>query len=815
MNPTSRLNNKYICIHGHFYQPPRENPWLGEVEFQDSSYPYANWNQRVTAECYARNTASRILGSQKKIIDISNNYSRMSFNFGPSLLSWMERKEPEAYKAILDADRLSRKHFNGHGSAIAQAYNHMIMPLANRRDKRTQVLWGIKDFEHRFQRKPEGMWLPETAVDYETLESLAENGITFTILAPRQAKRVRKMGDQDWEDVGERIDPKRAYQSRLPSGKTIALFFYDGPISQAVSFEKLLASGEDFAGRLLGAFESHREGPQLISIATDGETYGHHHTFGDMALAYCLYHIEDNQLANLTVYADFLKRFPPEYEVEIYENSSWSCFHGVDRWKKHCGCHSGLKSEWNQKWRKPLRESLDWLRDEMIKGYEKEMSLFCEDVWGVRDHYIEVVLNRDRENVKKFIAQNTQKKLSQEETIKFLRLCEMQLNAMLMYTSCGWFWDDISNIETIQIISYAARAIQLAEQDAGLQLEKPFLKKITEAKSNILKFENAAKIYEQQVRPSIVNLLRVGAHYAVSSLFEEYEKETAIYNYSISNQHYEKHNKNKKTLAYGLCRIASDITWYQRDVCFAVFHKGDHNLIGGVAQLTEEKDFTSLENQLKELFNKEDDQAINQLIEEHFLDHHFSLWHLFKDEQRKVLLQILDTTLEEVETSLKKITQYHHPIIDVVQKLHIPLPKILASTLVVMLNTDLLRVLSIRPIDFERVVNLVNEIKEWSLEIDKVTLEFVVSGLVNEQMVQFFRNPQDDQPLIFLRKLFDVLKPLRLNLNIWKAQNMCFAIGKEFYQSIKKKAETGDQKSAQWIEHFDGLSDYLEVKSGG
>jgi alpha-amylase/alpha-mannosidase (GH57 family) len=285
--------DRFVCIHGHFYQPPRENPWLEAIEIQDSAYPHHDWNERITAECYEPNSASRILDSEGRIAEIVNNYARISFNFGPTVLAWMQHAAPEVYRAIVDADRESRKLFSGHGSALAQVYNHVIMPLANKRDKQTQVLWGIRDFESRFNRFPEGMWLPETAVDMETLEILAETGIKFTVLAPHQAHRVRQLGATNWEDVsGGDVDPTRAYELHLNSGRKICLFFYDGPVSRAVAFEQLLADGERFASRLLGAFSNQRAWNQLVHIATDGESYGHHHHNGDMALAYTLRRIE-------------------------------------------------------------------------------------------------------------------------------------------------------------------------------------------------------------------------------------------------------------------------------------------------------------------------------------------------------------------------------------------------------------------------------------------------------------------------------------------------------------------------------------------
>ena len=394
--------SRYVCIHGHFYQPPRENPWLEEVELQDSAFPYHDWNERITAECYAPNAASRIVDGENRILYLINNYSKISFNIGPTLCAWMERHDPEVLEAIVAADRMSKERFSGHGSAIAQVYNHMIMPLANRQDKYTQAYWGILDFERRFGRYPEGIWLPETAVDIETLEVLAELRIKFTILAPRQAKRVRALAKAGrWREVGEGIDPTTPYLIRLPSGNSIALFFYDGPISQAMAFGGILNSGEGFAHRLLGAFSDSRSWPQLVHVATDGESYGHHHRHGEMALSYCLHTIENNGAARLTNYAEFLALHPAMHEVEIHENSSWSCVHGIERWRENCGCNSGREG-WTQAWRRPLREGLDLLRNELLPLYDAEARAFLADPWKARNDYYEVMADRSPTSVERF-----------------------------------------------------------------------------------------------------------------------------------------------------------------------------------------------------------------------------------------------------------------------------------------------------------------------------------------------------------------------------------------------------------------------------
>ncbi|MFK7908201.1 MAG: DUF3536 domain-containing protein, partial [Chitinophagales bacterium] len=514
------MMNKYICVHGHFYQPPRENAWLETIEIQESAKPFHNWNERITDECYGPNAASRVLDEEKNIINIVNNYANMSFNFGATLLSWLEEHKPEVYFRILEADHTSLQKYSGHGNALAQVYNHLIMPLASPRDKQTQVVWGIADFEHRFKRKPEGMWLAETAVDLATLEVLADYDIKFTVLAPQQAQKVRSLGVEDWTDVnGSRIDTKKPYLCKLPSGRSIALYFYDGHVAKDVAFQRLLNSGKSFAYRIAETANRYDSSPQILQIATDGESYGHHHKHGDMALSYAIGYIEKNGLANLTNYAEFLEKFPPQNEVLIHENSSWSCVHGIERWRSNCGCTSN--DNHHQHWRAPLRNALDWLRDELAKVYEAEMKPFTAYPWEMRDAFIEVVLNRSEENVDKFLADWCKKPIEGKGKTKVVRLLEMQRHGLLMFTSCGWFFNDIARIEAQQILQYAARAMQLAELESGVALKQQFLDLLALAPSNEPGYKTGADVFTKHVEPAQLSLYKVSMQHAVYSLFEE------------------------------------------------------------------------------------------------------------------------------------------------------------------------------------------------------------------------------------------------------------------------------------------------------
>ncbi len=517
------MNEKYLCIHGHFYQPPRDNPWLEAIEYQPSAIPFHDWNERVTAECYAPNTRARVHRGDGLILELINNFTFMSFNFGPTLLSWLENARPWVYEQILEGDRKSIERYNGHGSAIAQVYNHIIMPLASKRDKLTQIRWGISDFRHRFGRDPEGMWLAETAVDSGTLQIMAEEGIKFTILSPYQALKVRpldeKSGSATWQDVsGGQIDPTRAYRVRLDKkpNSHMAIFFYDGPLSRSVAYEKMLASGENFLSRIEQAFTNGQVEPKLVSIATDGESYGHHFKFGDLALSWIFHKLKGGSDINLTNYASFLELFPPKHEVVIKENTSWSCAHGVDRWKSDCGCKLGSTPEWNQAWRAPLRQGLDSLSHSLAEIFEKEAGSLFKDPWEAREDYITLLLMSSDDQKREFLDRHALKTLSYEDKVKAFQLLESQRMSMFMFTSCGWFFDDISGLEATQVIKYASRAIDLVSPWDEKNLEADLLKTLAKAKSNDPAQGSGDQIYHKVIASSRMDPSRTAAHYALA-----------------------------------------------------------------------------------------------------------------------------------------------------------------------------------------------------------------------------------------------------------------------------------------------------------
>lgn len=500
MNP-----NHYLCIHGHFYQPPRENPWTGEIEIQSTAAPFHDWNERIYQECYKPNSEAVIVDSSEKILRRVNNYKYISFNFGPALLDWIMEKHPETYLKIIFADKQSAALHNGHGNAIAMVYSHVIMPLASRRDKITQVRWGVRHFEYHFGRKPESIWLSETACNEETLEVLVGEGIKYIILDPSQAEKIRLLNseNQEWQDVSHGYFntrfPYRCYVDEAMD-RYIDIFFYDGAVSKMIAFDDILMSSEKLLDRIDSLKINNYEGMQLISLAVDGETFGHHKHFTDRTLAFLGAELAGARGYKTANFGEFLELAPPLLEVKIKpgvngEGTSWSCIHGVGRWKEDCGCTTNSLAGWNQKWRSPLRNSLNELNDKLGLIFEEAGSRYLKNVWIARNDYIDLILDSSIESVNKFFGKNAVGVLSTEEKDKSLKLLEMQRFSLLMFTSCGWFFSDISGIETVKILEYAKRAIELAAEFTKENLETDFLGILKDAVSNAPGHKNGKDIY--------------------------------------------------------------------------------------------------------------------------------------------------------------------------------------------------------------------------------------------------------------------------------------------------------------------------------
>jgi alpha-amylase/alpha-mannosidase (GH57 family) len=777
---------RFICVHGHFYQPPRENPWLETVEVQESAAPYHDWNERITAECYAPNGAARITNQQNEIVRIVNNYSRMSFNFGPTLLKWLSDQAPRTYRMVLDADKASAQRYSGHGSALSQVYNHMIMPLASRRDAITQIRWGIADFEYRFGRKPEGMWLAETAVNRTTLDLMAAEGIKFTILAPSQCARIRPRGSEDWNwtpTAHASVDTRHPYLVNLDEGRSIAVFFYEGPTSRAIAFEGLLNSGESFARRLLDGFRPGDSKPQLSHVATDGESYGHHHRYGEMALAYAMHWIEEHGHARLTNYGEFLANFPPEWEAEVVEDTSWSCSHGVERWRSNCGCNGG-RPGCHQQWRGPLRDGLDMLRDQTAPLAEAFSASLFKDLWAARDAYIQIVLDRTPANVDRFFAEHATHDLTPAERVAALELMELERHTQLMYTSCGWFFDEVSGIETVQIIAYAGRVLQLAAKlfgEPGAALEPRFLDIIASAESNIPEVGDAAELYRKYVLGIRVNLEEVAAHYAISSIFRLYPDDSELFCFEIHRHQYESLVSGRGKVALGRVKIRSRITGEAEELCFAVLHLGDQNLSAAVRPLCATKPeelaaFDDFTTDVRHAIHHANLPEVIRVIDRYFGTLAYSLTSLFSDEQHRILRTILDRTVAEMEDSLRKIYDDHTSLLRFLSASGMAAPPALALAANYAINSTLRRALDADPFDPNEIQVLLFRATADQVVLDTANLSFVAGQRMKRAMVQLEAATEADRAMKGAVQtaltIATTLRTLPLDVNLWQAQNI-------------------------------------------
>ena len=770
----------FLTVHGHFYQPPRENPWLEAIEQQDSALPAHDWNERINNECYNPNSVSKIVDSNNKILNVINNYEYISFNFGPTLLSWMEEFAPIAYERVIKADINSRKTHGGHGNAIAQVYNHMIMPLANERDKQTQVKWGIKDFEYRFGREPEGMWLAETAVDDDTLRVLVENGIKFTILSPYQAQKIRKNGETNWQDVSwGNIDPARSYRYYIKSapGKFIDLFFYDGAISKSVAFDELLRDGNKFVNRLKDGISTMRNYPQLINIATDGESYGHHTKFGDMALSYAMKVKVKDEGFIITNYAEYLEKYRSEWEVEIKPVSSWSCFHGVGRWSCDCGCSTGGHAGWNQKWRKPLREALDYLRDETVSIFKNNGKKYFLSPDEARNNYINVILDRSDSNVKTFQEEYFLPDLDEEQKVRAMELLEIQRQAMLMYTSCGWFFSEISGIETVQIMKYAARVIQLSRNFCKKDLESKFLDILSEAQSNLEEYGSGKDVYERFVRPSIVTPKQIVSLWAISSLYSDIEDEEDVYCYKIKKHSYKRVVKGNSQLVIGHIEVKSKVTLEKSNLVFTLLQFSGGDFHCAIKEYSD--NFMETRKELIRTYLVSPLTEIIRAIDNYFGTEYFTLKDIFIEERRKILQTMLRGKLKNFANTYESMYNEGKGSIYQMQSLGLEIPnefKIAAQyVLTKQFNELFVESKGFLTNEILQQASDINfEAKRIGVDIDKKPTAKIFSKKI-AQNINRLAYALDLQQVDATLELLDCISKLELKVDIAEAQNYFFA----------------------------------------
>jgi len=635
-----------LVIHGHFYQPPRENPWTEAVGREVSAAPFHDWNERIAAEAYRPNGWARVLDERGRLADIVNNYSYLSFNVGPTLLSWLEQHTPDIFERILDADRQS-------GGGIAQAYSHPILPLSNEHDVRTQIRWGLADFEHHFGRRAAGIWLPETAVNDEVLRVLVEEGVGFTILAPNQAVAVRALDSDEWIDVSDgSITTGPPHRWFHPDGqRSIDLVFYDGPISHDLAFGLTGLSSQELVRRVVDAAA---DGTPVV-VATDGETFGHHHKFADRALAYAFDHEAGIAGVRVVNASELVSEVPPTHEVRVRE-SAWSCAHGVLRWKDDCGCSTGGGADWNQAWRAPLRHALDILRDHSIEVFERRGASVLRDPWGARDAYIDVILGR--RSIDDFLYEH---RGEERDDVLALSLLEAQRHALLMYTSCGWFFNDIAGIETQQVLRYAARLIDLLDEIGEHAPVDHFLDVLAEAHSNESDEGDGRSIWHRHVVTSRVDAERVVAHLSLVRVLERKDPPARIGPFDVSDHEGAIVERGVLVGCGGRLTLTHRRTRRRTEHVYAAVHMGGLEVFGATRPPNPGHDEALFEQVAEAVRSGARVSTLLRLVAEGVGPHEFGLEAALPEEADQLVASAAGQLIERVTATYERLYDDHRP----------------------------------------------------------------------------------------------------------------------------------------------------------
>jgi len=773
-----------LVIHGHFYQPPRENPWSNYIDGEPSAHPFPDWNARVQAECYRPNATTRITDGYGRIENIVNNYGNISFNFGPTLLSWMELHDPDTYARILAADRESVGRHGGHGNAIAQAYNHTILPLCNDRDRVTQVRWGMADFRHRFGREPESLWLPETACNEDTLDTLIDEGLRYVILSPFQAQRVRPLGagEEDWEDVSDgQVDPTQAYlrYHRDGSGRSIALFFYDGQLARGIAFEGALATSQALVSHL------HQPEPaegRLVQTATDGESYGHHTKWGDRSLAHALMHEAPQHCFAPSNYGVFLEANPPRMEAELKpgpggEGTSWSCAHGVGRWYRDCGCHTGGEANWNQAWRGPLRDALNLLRDHAAHIFETQGAELLKDPWAARDAYIALVLNRPANHFD-FFHEHATRVLSEAEQVRALTLLELQRFAMLMYTSCGWFFSDLSGIETVQVMKYAARVMDLiGELEADVPRDA-FLEVMAQAESNIPEHGNGAEVFRSMAEVSRISPRSLAAHLGISWLVaEDLEREVAA-GYHYVRELARKESRGRITLATCRLTLESLATGSRHDFSLAAMHFGGIDFYCALKPYPGDARFKSASRRLWSRFSGASLPQLLRQVERDFGPEEFGLDNVLPGGRRRIAEVMFGNLVDTFAEQYARLYEDNRRIVEMLADSGLELPAELRTaaeyTLRRRFEEEIRRQQrSADPEAYERAVEISQEMARHGLAVTAGESGRIFDDIITGAVQSAIDEDTDEQWEV-AGQLIALARRLRVQPSLEQAQNLFF-----------------------------------------
>jgi (1->4)-alpha-D-glucan 1-alpha-D-glucosylmutase len=805
--------HRFLCIHAHFSQPPRENPWLETIEVEDAAEPYHDWNERVCAEAYAPNAVARILNEAGQVVELVNNYAQISFSFEPILLRWLEKQAPDVYRAVIQADRESRTRFSGHGSAIAQPYAHPILPLSSRRDKTTLVRWGLADFAQRFDRPAEGIWLPETAVDIETLEVLAEEGLKFTILAMNQAARICRKGQSEWTSAAGHLDSLRPYRCTLPSGRAITLFFYHDDLTQVISSGEVLHNGEIFAERLLRGFPEDASEDLLLHVATDGELYGHRHRHGDMALAYALHRLSGVPRVRFTNYAEYLSDHPPQDEVQICEpSSSWG--QGLERWCSSGGGNAGRGPGWHQHWRAPLRETLNWLAAEIDSEYSQAAATLVADPWEARNDYFLASIDRSAEAWGQFLGRHARPGISAEESFLLRRWLEAERHRLIMFASFGWHFDDIADAETVYNLLHAARAVQLAD---GLlnskRLETGLLQRLAEIPGNRAEYPTGQVVYEQLIRPQTVTWSKVAANFAILALFERLESATVMEAYEVIPQEVQVYEAGKIRAIRGWALFRSQATGETAQYCFIAVHFGDHNVTCGVRPYRSEVDYLELSQRFAEAFARVDTPELVRLLDREFGPESYSLGSLFRDQQRKVLKQVSRSQLAEAASAYARVFEQQLPLVKFLKSIGEPPPRAFSAAAAAMFNTDLAWALADDDPDWSTIERLFRDAREYNASLETEGLGYKFATLLARLANRWQSEPTSRELLESLLIGVRLARRLPFDVSVWRPQNVYVSVLQTLLPEILRRA-VADTSARRWLDHFVELGKELRVDVG-
>ncbi len=802
----------YVVIHGHFYQPPRENPWIEQIEVEPSASPYHDWNARITAECYRPNATARVYDGQGRILDVVDNYQHLSFNFGPTLIGWLEAQAPDTYARILEADAQSLAAL-GHGNAIAQAYNHAILPLARARDRETQVIWGLRDFELRFRRPAAALWLPETAVNYPTLATLVDHGLKFVLLSPYQAKRVRSLAGGDWTPAPGGLDTTQAYRCFVPEGakdgrkrRFIDVFFYNGEVAADVSFGDLLSDSYRLAARLTDGFAPERARPQLLHVATDGENYGHHKKFGELALAHALTQVLPQKGFQVTNYAAFLELAPPKMEVELSlgpqgEGSSWSCAHGVGRWKENCGCATGGQPTWNQRWRTPLRESFDFLNGKLAAIFEAQGQKYFQDPWQARNAYVDVILDRSNGVLDDFFGRQGRPGLSAEDRVAALKLLEMERHALLMYTSCGWFFADISGLESLQVIKYAARALQLGQHFTSEPLEAPFLQILERAVSNIPKEGNGLTIYQKHIRPAVVDYPKVANQWVISWLKDrERQCPHHIYHYRAEAMDLEEKTQGSLLLAAGRLHLTSGITQESQSLAFFTAFLGSYLYRTQVQMHPSPQEFLTLRDEFFRVLEETPEDLIPLMVRR-LGETYYSLHDIFQEEKLQVFHDLLRPHQEEAVELVAHSFGEAQPLLKAMAGEGLPMPRLYRALGEITLNrrlVELLRRMEPDPTSIatsEEILEVIQDAQIMGLKLETHEGAAILGRILHQHLLDLAGAFQTET-VTRLSDFLSFVGRIPLSLELTAAQNFLFGLMQERFPAVAARTAKDPQALA-------------------